>query len=526
MQPPCYIEIIGGLGNQLFQVATAFAHCMNNKYAIKIRSKPNCDRPSYWDTWLHRFANHIGTHVSDGSTWRDPAYNYTPINSSARNLYGYFQTWKYFESHKDLLLKLFTLPEKMVIDAKEKYSVFLSNKLNNCIIHVRRTDYFQGNNVGYHGILDSTYFTNAINRMREKNGSMQFHILSDDIDWCKTQTCFTDCTFIDEPNESIALWLMTQTPYIIMSNSTFSWWGAWLNPTSVYVIAPPKWHGPRGPQNDHDLYYPLWERVGVSHCYVQLIGGLCNQLFQVAAGYAHCRRNNLQLCISKTTEYRPVYWDTWLYRFLGHTSEPITNGPVWREIVFHYTPITSNSRYLYGFFQSSKYFSDVIDEIRSLFTIPDSIKYNIKQLYSNILTEEFQKNAIVIHVRRGDYLHGGNLIKHGILTEKYYDDAVAKIRSLNPTGPLLVFSDDLPWCRTQPYFSGAQFIDEPHDVKALWLMSQFCDYIMSNSTFSWWAVWLGSRWRHVIAPDRWFGSTGPQDYQDIYETDWIRIPAH
>lgn len=264
----------------------------------------------------------------------------------------------------------------------------------------------------------------------------------------------------------------------------------------------------------------------MSDCYVQLIGGLCNQLFQVAAGYAHSKRNGLQLRISKTVEYKPAYWGSWFHKCINNASSTLHLSPMWYEPCFHYVPIPSDARSLYGFFQSSKYFADVSGDIRNLFDIPDSTKEDIKKTYAHILTDDIPENAVVVHVRRGDYLIGGNLAKHGILTEKYYEAAVAKMRELNRDGPLLVFSDDLPWCRTQPYFADALFIDEPHDVKALWLMSQFRDYIMSNSTFSWWAVWLGLPQRNVIVPDRWFGSIGPQDWEDVYEPDWIRVRAH
>ena len=263
----------------------------------------------------------------------------------------------------------------------------------------------------------------------------------------------------------------------------------------------------------------------MGECYVQLIGGLCNHLFQIAAGYAHCKRNGLHLRISKSIPYKPTYWGSWLHKFIENASSPLNMEPIWHEKYFHYEPIPSSSRYLYGFFQSSKFFTDISGEIRSLFDIPEETKATILNKHTSLLSSNYLEQAIVVHVRRGDYLIDGNLAKHGILTEKYYEHAVSTMRSLNPNGPLLVFSDDLPWCRTQPYFAGAIFVDEPHDVKALWLMSQYRHYIMSNSTFSWWAVWLGAPWGHVIAPDRWFGVIGPQDWQDVYEPDWVRVRA-
>jgi hypothetical protein len=60
------------------------------------------------------------------------------------------------------------------------------------------------------------------------------------------------------------------------------------------------------------------------------------------------------------------------------------------------------------------------------------------------------------------------------------------------------------------------------DIDTLILLQQFKHCIMSNSTFIWWAVWLGN-FTNVIAPSKWFGPTGPKQWEDIYEPSWIRI---
>jgi hypothetical protein len=112
---------------------------------------------------------------------------------------------------------------------------------------------------------------------------------------------------------------------------------------------------------------------------------------------------------------------------------------------------------------------------------------------------------------------------HGILSPFYFQGAIARAKELNPLiDQLIVFSDDLPWCNTQEFLKGALFVDEPNDVFALWLMSQFRNYVMSNSSFSWWAVMLNTQRHTVVAPDMWFGPDGPQDYQDIYEPTWFK----
>jgi hypothetical protein len=85
-----------------------------------------------------------------------------------------------------------------------------------------------------------------------------------------------------------------------------------------------------------------------------------------------------------------------------------------------------------------------------------------------------------------------------------------------------VFSDDLEWCRSLNFLQGASFVEEPDTVITLHLMTQFRRFIMSNSSFSWWAAWLAGA-EDVIVPNRWFGPSGPKDTQDIYEPNWVPL---
>lgn len=261
-------------------------------------------------------------------------------------------------------------------------------------------------------------------------------------------------------------------------------------------------------------------------CFCRFDSGLCNNMFQVATGYAHCRRNGFQLRLPLEGNR---YSDSYFHQYLAMKGNPVVPGRIWNEPRFSYVPIPPDTQNLVGYFQSSKYFADVSGEIRALFALPTHLQDEVARRHATLLTPSLLDHGVIVHIRRGDYNYGQNKIKHGFLDERYYQRAIAAAQDAIPGCQFLVCSDDLEWCRKQPWLTdvGAIFVDEPSDVLALWFMSRFRNFIIANSTFSWWAVWLGDakmRGGQVWAPDRWFGPTGPQDYQDVYEPDWVRLP--
>jgi hypothetical protein len=259
-------------------------------------------------------------------------------------------------------------------------------------------------------------------------------------------------------------------------------------------------------------------------CGVQVFSGLCNQLFMIATAYAHAKRNGYTLRIHKKDE---KYWSSYLHKCKAmRSTSNIVAGSLWKEPRFSYIPIPSDRNNLHGYFQCSRYFADVSGEIRDLFDPPTSLKEAVTAKHGSLLASN-DGRSVVFHIRRGDYIVGNNKNVHGILDERYYQTAIAAAQAAIPDCQLLVFSDDLTWCREQTWLQGAVFVDEPSDVDSLWLMSQFKNFIMSNSTFSWWAVWLSNYKReggHVWTPNKWFGPMGPPDYSDVYESDWIQLP--
>jgi len=248
----------------------------------------------------------------------------------------------------------------------------------------------------------------------------------------------------------------------------------------------------------------------MTECYLFADAGLGNQLFQVAAAYAHCKRHNLTLRIFDNAKKK--YWGTILRKFESAlTSASASHIPWEKEPHHHYVPLSKEHRYIRGWYQSAKYFKDYEQDLRQLFELQQTTtKYNLSS------------DGIAVHVRRGDYqdpyFHG----LFDVCTPSYWQRAVALCRQKYPEAPIYVFSDDISWCRKHLQVDRIEFIDEPDELVTLCLMSRMRRFVISNSSFSWWAVWFSKTQETVIAPSRWFNHT-TYDYDDMYESTWIRL---
>ena len=264
------------------------------------------------------------------------------------------------------------------------------------------------------------------------------------------------------------------------------------------------------------------KQMSHSRCNLQPIGRLGNHLFQVAALLREkiVRHKQIHIFVDQNQHY----YDGFLYKLKQFiTDVPTSNNG---GGAFRYTPIHTTTTVLNGYFQSSRYFSDISNEVRDWFDPHPSIKSTVSLKYATLLTDEIRKTHVIVHVRRGDYVIPSKIRFHGILTPLYYCAAMARMREMCGSDVrFLLFSDDIEYCRTTFTDSDIICLDEPDEMVTLHLMSQFNHYILSNSSFSWWAVYLGEPSQIVIAPDRWFGPAGPQDIQDIYEPGWIRMRA-
>lgn len=158
---------------------------------------------------------------------------------------GYWQNFHYFTNAKDEIIRAFTFKP---LDTKENIELQKQIEHNICVsIHVRRGDYLKHSI--YSGICTLEYYQEAIKLLLSKKKIQLFCIFSDDIDWCREyllpllinyQVIFVDWN--KGQNSYRDMQLMALCNHNIIANSSFSWWGAWLNlHTDKVIIAPQKW---------------------------------------------------------------------------------------------------------------------------------------------------------------------------------------------------------------------------------------------------------------------------------------------
>jgi hypothetical protein len=160
---------------------------------------------------------------------------------------GYWQDERYFSTHADMIRSELTLPE----EAWSHIGHTLRDRIKQqrcASLHVRRTDYLKPENARYFALCTERYYRQAIEILREKNGIERLFIFSDDVEWIRSRLPrYIPHTIISDPQHGLSdmeeLALMSQCDHHIIANSSFSWWGAWLNPSSdKHVIAPDTWY--------------------------------------------------------------------------------------------------------------------------------------------------------------------------------------------------------------------------------------------------------------------------------------------
>lgn len=173
-----------------------------------------------------------------------------------------------------------------------------------------------------------------------------------------------------------------------------------------------------------------------------------------------------------------------------------------------------DDRDICGYFQTEKYFKHIKKQIREDFTFNNETLNKSVNFLNNL---NIQTEKIALQVRRTDYLTENNFVS---LDLQYYADALKILSNL----PVIVFSDDIQWCKQQPFFKNNRFLFSDLDANSDLCVMSMCEYhIIANSSFGWWGSWLANS-KKTIAPKHWFsGDFKDWNTKDLYLNDWIVI---
>ena len=247
-------KLTGGLGNQLFQYAHGKAHAIKNGASLGLDIswyKGRIDRAYMLDVFT------IDAKIA---TMTDKIF--TRLFSPRNYKVGDWQSEKYFKNITNIIRKEFTLKDPL----SPAHTILLNEiKGKNAVsIHLRGGDYVRGKKSSFHGTCSPEYYASATNYIHSHINSPHFFIFTDDISWAKNHIQFPEpYTLVEadvqKPHEELAL--MSACKHTIIANSTFSWWGAWLNNNSQkIVIAPQKWFND-STIDTKDVIPPTWIKM-------------------------------------------------------------------------------------------------------------------------------------------------------------------------------------------------------------------------------------------------------------------------
>jgi hypothetical protein len=287
------IQLMGGLGNQLFQIfatiAYAFEHSHPFVFPYSDRLLVGKVRQTYWHNFLTNLTifttkNPVCKFSNDNLKTipiiKESGFSYTKIPQVSANnsfsLHGYYQSYKYFEEYQDKIYSLILLSNQQK-SVKTKYASYLEG-VPTISMHFRLGDYKEKQH--YHPIMPAVYYETALTHILTQKYTLDSPvrvlyfceaedncIVNGMIDYIRSRFSQYSKLEIVKVEDGMEDWqqllVMSCCNDNIIANSSFSWWGAYLNQSSTkYVCYPHIWFGPAmGSVNLDDLFPPTWQKI-------------------------------------------------------------------------------------------------------------------------------------------------------------------------------------------------------------------------------------------------------------------------
>jgi hypothetical protein len=268
-------DIKGGLGNQLFMVFATMAYAKQNNKNVWFEYKNKYHgvtvRNSYWDNLFSSLSTMISNEppIFFNTIYKEPFFNYSSIPNHYNKLEGYFQSEKYFKSYYPEIveqLQFYRQRDKMIKELQlEKYTLRVS-------IHFRIGDYAKLES--YHPIQKYDYYYKCLSYLMSNiNSPIHLFCFYEETDFervqpsiIELQKIFPSITIVHVPTFKLQDWqeliLMSCCHHHIIANSSFSWWGAYINPYQTKIVCYPSvWFGSSLTNNTSDLCPPEWIKI-------------------------------------------------------------------------------------------------------------------------------------------------------------------------------------------------------------------------------------------------------------------------
>ena len=290
----CYL--MGGLGNQLFQIFNTLSYGIDNDCNIVFPYSEilttGTVRPTYWNSFLYHLNKfttnsarnkYTNTHLQQFPIYKEKSFTYNCIplfdNHKEVMLYGYFQSYRYFQKNEINIFSLIHLGENQDKIKYEYRNLF--DTINPCVsMHFRIGDY---KNIQHmHPILPYNYYEKSIKKLLDCTDNKCFRVLylCQDVDNStvepfikRLKNKYNSVEFI-KVNDSIVDWkqmlIMSCCKYNIIANSTFSWWGAYFNQNKDKIVCYPfQWFGSAIKHSISHLFPLSWYQISYNNSFIK-----------------------------------------------------------------------------------------------------------------------------------------------------------------------------------------------------------------------------------------------------------------
>ena len=241
----------GRLGNWLFQYAAARSLALARGTDVELDV-------SRFTSWRNPFAGHVARALGffglaatctrnprDGPEFVETAWGHDPafhaLGTDTR-LRGYFQSPLYWEG-REAQIKADLAPARLPRDSAFRKILDEIDRTRAVALHVRRGDYV-GEERALHYVCTDAYYERALRHVRERVSDAKVFVFSDDPAWCRTRFASGPSAVVVDlalarREAALDLWLMSRCRHHVVSNSTYSWWGAWLGAHADQIVCTP-----------------------------------------------------------------------------------------------------------------------------------------------------------------------------------------------------------------------------------------------------------------------------------------------